>query len=296
MQNYKSRKEEERAFWREFLMLYRSLPVVWKKKSEGYKNQHSRNKAYQMLVCKMKEIDSRADRNSVCTKINSFRSAYRRELKKVRDSMQSGGGTDGVYVPTLWYFHDLDFLRYEENETQETSTLDDGEWNEENNDTEADETSSQASQHQQSFTRKRTMPTGKQDVDDPQTNSEESLKNKLLVLACERLSTRPSESHMLARAWRTDYEKLSPDQQLYAKKFISDILFEGQLGTLHRNSITISDPSQPSSVKYNRGAASSSRMHADSPHVSEQTKQDHESTPDGSVSYPSLLKMEHLID
>jgi hypothetical protein len=42
----------------------------------------------------MKEIDPRADRASVRAKINSFHSAFRRELKKVKESMKSGGGTD----------------------------------------------------------------------------------------------------------------------------------------------------------------------------------------------------------
>jgi len=45
---------------------------------------------------KIKEIDPRADRASVRAKINSFRSAYRREMKKVKESMKSGGGTDEV--------------------------------------------------------------------------------------------------------------------------------------------------------------------------------------------------------
>ena len=64
-----------------------------------------------MLVEKMKEIDPRADRASARAKINSFRSAYRREMKKVKESMKSGGGTDDMYMPSLWYFDELDFLR-----------------------------------------------------------------------------------------------------------------------------------------------------------------------------------------
>jgi len=36
--------------------------------------------------------------------------------------MKSGGGTDDVYVPSLWYFDELDFLR--DQEIQGISTID----------------------------------------------------------------------------------------------------------------------------------------------------------------------------
>lgn len=75
----------------------------------------------------MKEIEPKADRAMVRTKINAFRTSYRRELKKVKSSIRSGAGTDDIYKPNLWYYNELDFLRDQEGQTQGTSTMDDNE-------------------------------------------------------------------------------------------------------------------------------------------------------------------------
>ena len=121
---------------REFIGVYRGLPDVWKVKSDGYKDRIKKDTAYKILVKKMKEIDPHANSVSLRAKINSFRSAYRREVKKVKESMKSVGGTDDVYVPSLWYYDEIEFLTDQETQIQGTSTIDKNEFIKGNNETE----------------------------------------------------------------------------------------------------------------------------------------------------------------
>jgi hypothetical protein len=87
---------------------------LWKVKSKGYSDRVKKNLAYKHLTTKVKEIDPDANKEKVAKKINSLRSCFRKELRKVNDSKTPGAGADDTYTPCLWYFQEMLFLTEQE--------------------------------------------------------------------------------------------------------------------------------------------------------------------------------------
>lgn len=107
----------------EFIDLYRKLPCLWQIKSKEYHIRDKKNAAYQQLVDVLKEIEPDANRESVIRKINTYRTNYRKEQKKVENSKKSGAGINDVYVPSLWYYDKLHFIRDQETPRTSQSNL-----------------------------------------------------------------------------------------------------------------------------------------------------------------------------
>lgn len=106
-----------------FLEKYREFPCLWKIKSKDYTNKNLKNKAYDELVDLCKTVYPDANRDFVVKKIQSFRGSFRKELKKVEDSKRSGRSADEVHVPTLWYYHLLEFTVDQELPTGSMSNI-----------------------------------------------------------------------------------------------------------------------------------------------------------------------------
>jgi len=118
-----AKRNEDREFIIELLQLYRQHTALWKVKSTEYSDRNLKNEAYNVLIEKYKEVDPNADKEIVKKKINSLRTNYRKELKKVKASYKSGSGTDDIYVPPLWYYNELNFLQDQEVPVDGSSTI-----------------------------------------------------------------------------------------------------------------------------------------------------------------------------
>ncbi|KRF94180.1 anaphase-promoting complex subunit 6 isoform X2 [Drosophila mojavensis] len=112
-------------FWKEFFRLYRSMPELWLTNSKDYRNRKLKAHSYDRLLRHMRTSDPYANIHMVKRKINNLRTSYRRELRKVLESRANGAYSGEEYVPSLWYFNELEFL-YDQ-ETGEAQTLIDAE-------------------------------------------------------------------------------------------------------------------------------------------------------------------------
>ncbi|EDW49659.1 GM23117 [Drosophila sechellia] len=86
----------------EFIEQYQEEECLWQPKHNDYSNHTARNKSYDRLVEKLKEVEPNPDRAMVVRKINSLRSAFRREFRKTT--------TKGDYATRLWYYDKLLFI------------------------------------------------------------------------------------------------------------------------------------------------------------------------------------------
>lgn len=213
-------KESERMFLLECIKLYRELPALWKVKSPEYNNRVKKNDAYDTLVTKFQEKYPDITREEVKKKFNSLRTNFRKEVKKVFDSKKPGA--EEVYIPTLWYYDEMLFLIDHEMSTQTISFMEEND----ENDSESDSCISRI---------KKPILLKKK------TKFEEN--DDTVLLPYKRLRESEDEFDKLGAAWACELRKMDPVQQLFAKKAINDVLFEGQLGTLNRNSVIINSPS-----------------------------------------------------
>ncbi|XP_033237422.1 uncharacterized protein, partial [Drosophila pseudoobscura] len=103
----------KRQFWREFLALYQGMPQLWDANHVDYRNKELRNKAYELLETKLREIQPNATRTEVGRRINIFRTNYRREQMRILKQKELGFHSD-LCKPTLWFYDYMGFLLTQE--------------------------------------------------------------------------------------------------------------------------------------------------------------------------------------
>ena len=117
-----SDKQGEREFLGEFIEVYHSLPALWDVKNKDYTNRVKKVEHYDVLLEKYREQHPDATKEQVMKKINSLRTNFRRELKRIRDAEKSGAGAEDV-ESTLWYFDEMRFLANQETHAASISTM-----------------------------------------------------------------------------------------------------------------------------------------------------------------------------
>ncbi|XP_073964241.1 uncharacterized protein [Choristoneura fumiferana] len=227
---------------KEFILAFESLPELWDKTHTFYINKYKRNDALRKLLNIYIKIKPGATIEDVKKKINVLRSNYRRELKKIISSRRSGSSTYDLYRPKSWTFEYLKFLDKFEQPVPVDRASDDNQ-----NEAESD----QAQKEQEvAATISSFVAAPQPPARPPPLSSKKSVlktQNELLERACNYLSEpQVSGARSIAFDWAETLERLTPTQRLYAKKAINDVLFEAELGNLHRYSVQINVTSTPS--------------------------------------------------
>ena len=120
---------EKSCHWdrRETLLLielYRQNPCLWNIKANVYKNRNKRVADINKITAELQKSGLCVIASEVRKKIDSIRSQYRRELRKVEKSKKSGVGADDIYTPTLWCFDNLCFFSDGDSLRESVSSMD----------------------------------------------------------------------------------------------------------------------------------------------------------------------------
>ncbi|CAH1987094.1 unnamed protein product [Acanthoscelides obtectus] len=170
------------------------------------------------------------------------KSSFRKEAKKVKDSMRTGSGADEVYHPKRWYY---DLLKFMEDQGNSRSHISDDEESENEDESQAetlntDAYSPQTEPETQDSTEKtssvasgsqfRHRPTPKSQKPDDQTQ----LTKEVLATVnnhFKRPRTADDRFDIVGKNVAMKLRDLTNDQRRLAEKFINDVLFEAEGGT-----------------------------------------------------------------
>ncbi|KAL0840718.1 hypothetical protein ABMA28_015906 [Loxostege sticticalis] len=225
---------------KEFILTYEAIPELWDTTNPHYTNKYRRNENLAKLLPILNKMKPNATLEDVKKKINSLRSNYRREIKKIMASKESGAREDEIYVPKIWYFPYLHFLNKMEEPEGEMGS----------GPTQQSTPESKTQQlRKNTLKRKFSIKKEEPSVSSTKTKKKTS-REELLDCACQYLSKPCAQKNQndnlpspLALYWSNTLDRLDPVQRLYAKKAINDILFEAELGNLNRYSVRINDSS-----------------------------------------------------
>lgn len=215
-----------------FIETYRNEKCLWEMTSTEYRDKALRHAAYVKLQEILKTTDPNATKDDVIKKIHNIRSTYRKEYKRVKESMKSGCSPDDVYKPRLWYFSMLGFLDDQDVPRQSHSNLEDDVEgrNEELETSEFDESNEASWTASVAGGSKTSQPKRSREDDENQ------LKNDVLRSVKRHfdkaLNEKEDRFDIFGKSVALKLRDLEDEQRIIAEKIINDTLFEAEMGNL----------------------------------------------------------------
>uniref|UniRef100_A0A2A4JIA5 MADF domain-containing protein n=1 Tax=Heliothis virescens TaxID=7102 RepID=A0A2A4JIA5_HELVI len=225
-----------REFWYEFLQMYRSYPCLWNVKDPSYLQKDVKREAYQVLLAKVHEVDPTATLDVVKKKIDSFRTAFRREEKKVILSMNSGAMDDEIYTPTLWYYRELEEFLGNKTEEHRNLVIARASCNNEDEYRMVEERLDEAIVSEESEEEKYTPPPLKKRMKFTDARSDHQSSRIFAQSVPVPQTDFEDDCHTFAANLKVQMRELNKDQKYIAQKLISDVMFLARTNRLNFDS------------------------------------------------------------
>nr|XP_049707832.1 uncharacterized protein LOC126056943 isoform X1 [Helicoverpa armigera] len=226
-----------REFWHEFLQMYRSYPCLWDVKDPSYLRKDVKREAYAVLLAKVNEVDPTATLDTVKKKIDSFRTAFRREEKKVILSMHSGALDSEIYSPTLWYYRELEEFLGNNTEEHRNLIISRASCNNEDEcrmvefQVRLDEATLSEESEEEKYT-----PPSKKRMKITDIRSEHQPSRIFAQSIPVPQTDIEDDCHTFAANIKVQMRELNKDQKFIAQKLISDVIFLARTNRLNFNS------------------------------------------------------------
>ncbi|XP_060536073.1 uncharacterized protein LOC132708013 [Cylas formicarius] len=198
-----------KQFLNEFIEVNKSLPCLWKIKSKEYSDINKKSAAYDVLVEKLKEVDTGANRERIKKSIEKQIKwgPYRRYLYSKPVSPLNVLSPE-VHNPGVF---NIELTEDSEILSRPTSSV--------------------------SFT-----PTTSKKKKSPEDST-----GILISRACTQLEKKEDQFDTIGKNIASKLRNLPHEQRIYAEKIINDVLFEAELGCLNRNYKLVQEPAATNS-------------------------------------------------
>ena len=205
------------GFLKDFIVTYRSNPCLWNSRSPEYMDKSVKSFAYDKLVRIMLKFDPTATRSTVLKKINSLRTSFRREYRRVQEMKEQGRN----YQPSLWYYPHLLFL----SDMPTTNECPGSDTNEEQSYIKEEPNINAEYQYFMDEI-DHAIP------DEEHDNAEPSQSNKRLRIEEPEEFKQMDEFDHFGKYISLKLRKLDPRQSIFAQHFIGQIMLFAELDTL----------------------------------------------------------------